>query len=64
MLKTINEMEKHIEWADKLFDMIQFEVDELKLITKITKDDIKKWKKWARKEQFIYDEGKKTEILL
>ena len=59
MLKTINELERSIKWADKLFDAIRIDVKELGLISRITDENGNKWKKWARDEEFICDEGRK-----
>ncbi len=53
MLTQINEMERHINWADKLFDIIRVEVKEIGLIGRITNDDITKWKQWARDNEFV-----------
>ena len=53
MLDTINEMERHIAWADKLLDVIRIEVKEVGCICKITDEDITKWKEWAREHEFI-----------
>jgi len=52
MLKT-KEMERHIEWADKLFDIIKIDVKELGLISRITNENIIKWKQWGRENEFI-----------
>ena len=55
MLETSNEKERHIKWADKLFDMIALDVQELKMISKVTEENIIKWKQWARDKEFIYE---------
>jgi len=37
-------MKKHIDWANKLFDMVRIEVQEAGVICSITNDNINDWK--------------------
>ena len=55
MLEAINEMEKYIKWADTLFDLILSEVQKNGFTSKITEENISRWKRLVREHEFIYE---------
>ena len=57
MLETTNEMEKYIKWADTLFDLILSEVQKNGFASKITEENISRWKQLVREHEFIYEKN-------